>query len=136
MSVKHPIISVIGSSGAGTSTVKHTFDQIFRREGFDGASIEGDAFHRFDRADMKTEMARRRETGDPTFSHFSADANLLAELEGAFRSYGQTGKCSARTYVHDAEEAERTARRLVNLPPGVKLAKARMFCFTRACMAR
>ena len=33
MSTKHPIISVVGSSGAGTSTVKHTFDQIFRREG-------------------------------------------------------------------------------------------------------
>ncbi|MGC9419386.1 MAG: hypothetical protein ACP5EN_10505, partial [Rhodovulum sp.] len=28
MSKKHPIISVTGSSGAGTSTVKHTFDQI------------------------------------------------------------------------------------------------------------
>ena len=50
MSVKHPIISVIGSSGAGTSTVKFTFDQIFRREGIVAASIEGDAFHRFDRA--------------------------------------------------------------------------------------
>lgn len=33
MSERHPIISVTGSSGAGTSTVKHTFDQIFRREG-------------------------------------------------------------------------------------------------------
>jgi phosphoribulokinase len=113
MSVKHPVISVIGSSGAGTSTVKHTFDQIFRREGFDGASIEGDAFHRFDRADMKVEMVRRRETGDQSFSHFSAAANLLAELEGAFRSYGETGKCNARTYVHDAEEAER-----YSTPPG------------------
>lgn len=33
MSERHPIISVTGSSGAGTSTVKHTFDQIFRRAG-------------------------------------------------------------------------------------------------------
>ena len=33
MSVKHPIISVTGSSGAGTTTVKHTFAQIIRREG-------------------------------------------------------------------------------------------------------
>jgi len=32
MSKKYPIISVVGSSGAGTSTVKATFDQIFRRE--------------------------------------------------------------------------------------------------------
>ncbi len=33
MSLKHPVISVTGSSGAGTSTVRHTFEQIFRREG-------------------------------------------------------------------------------------------------------
>ena len=32
MSVKHPIISITGSSGAGTSSVKQTFEQIFRRE--------------------------------------------------------------------------------------------------------
>ena len=40
MSVKHPIISVTGSSGAGTSTVKHTFQQIFRRESVKAATIE------------------------------------------------------------------------------------------------
>jgi phosphoribulokinase len=106
MSIKHPIISVIGSSGAGTSTVKFTFDQIFRREGLVAASIEGDAFHRFDRAAMKAEMARRRDAGDATFSHFSEDANLLSELETAMRDYGETGKCRSRTYVHDANEAE------------------------------
>ena len=31
-----------GSSGAGTTTVKSTFDQIFRREGIKAVSIEGD----------------------------------------------------------------------------------------------
>ena len=46
MSIKHPIISVTGSSGAGTTSVKRTFDQIFRREKIKAASIEGDAFHR------------------------------------------------------------------------------------------
>ena len=87
MSIKHPIISVIGSSGAGTSTVKFTFDQIFRREGLAAASIEGDAFHRFDRADMKAEMARRRDAGDLTFSHFSEEANHLEELQAALRDW-------------------------------------------------
>jgi phosphoribulokinase len=106
MSIQHPIISVIGSSGAGTSTVKHTFDQIFRREGYGAASIEGDAFHRFNRADMKAEMANRKAAGDATFSHFSIDANLLAELESAFKTYGETGLCKSRTYVHDDNEAE------------------------------
>ena len=47
MSIKNPVISVTGSSGAGTSTVKHTFEQIFRREGVKAATVEGDAFHRF-----------------------------------------------------------------------------------------
>ena len=113
MSIKHPIISVVGSSGAGTSTVKHTFDQIFRREGVDAASIEGDAFHRFNRAEMKAEVVRRNEEGDHTFSHFSVEANILGELETQFKSYGETGLAKSRTYVHNAEEAER-----YGVPPG------------------
>ena len=57
MSRKHPIISVTGSSGAGTSSVKRTFEQIFRREGVNAAYIEGDAFHRYDRQSMKRAIA-------------------------------------------------------------------------------
>jgi phosphoribulokinase len=113
MSVKHPIISVVGSSGAGTSTVKHTFDQIFRREEITAASIEGDAFHRFDRAEMKAELASRSEEGDQTFSHFSLEANILDALEDAFREYGETGKGRTRHYVHNDEEADR-----YGVPPG------------------
>jgi phosphoribulokinase len=106
MSVKHPIISVTGSSGAGTSTVKHTFEQIFRREGVSAAFIEGDAFHRFDRAAMRAELARRLASGDATFSHFSLEANELETLEEVFRTYGETGTGRTRTYVHDQREAE------------------------------
>ena len=105
MSKRHPIISVVGSSGAGTSTVKHTFEQIFRREGVTGAVIEGDAFHRFDRATMKGEMERRIQAGDHTFSHFSLEANLLEELEAQFSAYAETGRCRSRTYVHNEDEA-------------------------------
>ncbi|MCI5041070.1 phosphoribulokinase [Donghicola eburneus] len=107
MSKKHPIISVTGSSGAGTTTVKSTFDQIFRREGVSTVSIEGDAFHRYDRAAMKAELARRTEGGDQGFSHFSYDANELAKLESVFRSYGETGTGETRHYVHDDDEAAR-----------------------------
>lgn len=113
MSTKHPIISVTGSSGSGTSTVKKTFDQIFRREKITAVSIEGDAFHRFNRVDMRAELERRKAEGDQTFSHFSYDANELEELERVFREYGETGKGRTRTYVHDAEEAEKTG-----VPPG------------------
>ncbi|MDU8928144.1 phosphoribulokinase [Alisedimentitalea sp. MJ-SS2] len=107
MSKKHPIISVTGSSGAGTSTVKGTFDQIFRREGINAVSIEGDAFHRYDRAAMKAELTKRTEAGDDTFSHFSYDANELEKLEDVFRTYGETGGGETRHYVHDDEEAEK-----------------------------
>ena len=113
MSVKHPIISVVGSSGAGTSTVKHTFDQIFRREEIAAAAIEGDAFHRYNRADMKAELTRRFAEGDHTFSHFSIEANILEELENTFREYGETGKGRTRHYVHDDEESDR-----YGVPPG------------------
>lgn len=113
MSKKFPIISVTGSSGAGTSTVKATFEQIFRREGISAVSIEGDAFHRFNRADMRDELARRRAEGDETFSHFSYDANELGELERVFREFSETGEGRTRHYVHDIEESERHG-----VPPG------------------
>lgn len=113
MSSKYPIISVTGSSGAGTSTVKKTFEQIFRREGITAVTIEGDAFHRFNRAEMRSELTRRQAEGDQTFSHFSYEANELGELERVFEEYGRTGKGRTRTYVHDAEEAKKTG-----VPPG------------------
>ena len=113
MSKKYPIISVTGSSGAGTSTVKATFEQIFRREGITAVSIEGDAFHRFNRAEMRAELIRRQAEGDQTFSHFSYEANELGELERVFRDYAATGSGRTRHYIHDAGEAERHG-----VPPG------------------
>ena len=113
MSKKHPIISVIGSSGAGTSTVKHTFDQIFRRESVNAVSIEGDAFHKFDRENMKKELDKRTAAGDSTFSHFSFDANILTDLENVFRSYSENGTGRIRNYVHSEKESER-----LGAPPG------------------
>lgn len=113
MSKKHPVITVVGSSGAGTSTVKHTFEQIFRREGVAVATVEGDAFHAHDRAAMKAEMARRQEAGDNTFSHFSIEANLLVELQQQLAAYGRTGRCRSRTYIHNDEEAAEH-----QVPPG------------------
>lgn len=106
MSRKHPIISVTGSSGAGTTTVKSTFDQIFRREGIKAACIDGDAFHRFDRMGMENELDRRQAQGNQTFSHFSYDANELERLEDLFRVYGKSGRGVTRRYVHDEPEAK------------------------------
>lgn len=105
MSRKHPIISITGSSGAGTTSVKKTFEQIFFREKVNAAYIEGDAFHRYDRAEMRTQMAKEAERGNKHFSHFSPETNLFEELERAFRDYGETGTATTRHYVHDAEES-------------------------------
>lgn len=105
MSVMHPIISVTGSSGAGTTSVRRTFEQIFRREAVNAAFIEGDAFHRYDRVAMKEVMAREAAQGNNHFSHFGPDANLLDRLETAFRDFANSGVASTRHYVHDAEEA-------------------------------
>lgn len=41
MSSRHPIIAVTGSSGAGATSVTRTFTQIFRREEFNAAIVEG-----------------------------------------------------------------------------------------------
>ena len=49
MSIRHPIIAITGSSGAGTTSVTRTFENIFRREKVKAAVIEGDSFHRYDR---------------------------------------------------------------------------------------
>jgi len=105
MSVKHPIIAITGSSGAGTTSVMRTFEQIFRREGVTAAFLEGDSFHRYDRAQMKQKMAEEVERGNHDFSHFGPEANLFEELAELFRAYGETGQGRRRKYLHDVEEA-------------------------------
>ena len=105
MSQKHPIVVVTGSSGAGTSTVKHAFEQIFIREKINPVIIEGDSFHRYDRAAMKDAMANAETKGDKTFSHFGEDANLFDKLAELFESYGKSGGGQKRLYLHSDEEA-------------------------------
>jgi len=105
MSAKHPIIAVTGSSGAGTTSVMRTFDQIFRREGLNAAFVEGDSFHRYDRAEMKERMTEALTSDDHTFSHFGPEANLFEELGELFRQYAEDGRGQVRRYLHDDEEA-------------------------------
>lgn len=105
MSQKNPIVVVTGSSGAGTSTVKHAFEQIFIREKIDPVIIEGDSFHRYDRAAMKEAMTKAEAEGNDRFSHFGADANLFDKLEELFKTYGETGGGKKRLYLHSDEEA-------------------------------
>jgi phosphoribulokinase len=106
MSVKHPIIAITGSSGAGTSTVMQSFQHIFRRESLKALVVEGDSFHRYDRLAMRAVMKEQEALGNRNFSHFGPEANLLGELEQLFVDYGSTGSGKVRKYLHDAGEAE------------------------------
>jgi phosphoribulokinase len=105
MSSKHPIISVAGSSGAGTTSVMRVFEKIFEREGVRAAFIEGDSFHRYDRQEMQQRMAEELAQGNQSFSHFGPDSNLFEDLETLFREYGERGTGRFRKYLHDDQEA-------------------------------
>ena len=106
MSAKHPVIAVTGSSGAGTTSVTRTFNWIFRREQINAVLVEGDSFHRFNRAEMKAKMTEAAAAGDQHFSHFGPANNLFQELEELFKHYGETGRGKIRRYLHDEKEAQ------------------------------
>jgi phosphoribulokinase len=106
MSIKHPIVAVTGSSGAGTTTVMNSFHHIFRRERIKAQVVEGDSFHRYDRMAMRVAMKEAEESGHRTFSHFGPEANLLEELAALFKAYGAEGTGRVRKYLHNASEAE------------------------------
>lgn len=105
MSQKHPVIAVTGSSGAGTSTVKNSFEHIFRREKLTAVVLEGDSFHRYDRDAMKKAVAESEKDGGRPISHFGPEANEFEKLEALFKEYGKSGKGKTRLYLHNDEEA-------------------------------
>jgi phosphoribulokinase len=105
MSAKHPIVAVTGSSGAGTTSIMRTFEQIFRREGVAAAYVEGDSFHRYNRAEMTQKLHEETARGNPNFSHFGPENNFFTELEALFRDYAETGRGQARRYLHTEAEA-------------------------------
>lgn len=47
MSLRHPVIAITGSSGAGTTSVTRATQHIFRRENITAAFVEGGSFHRY-----------------------------------------------------------------------------------------
>ena len=104
MSQQYPIVAVTGSSGAGTTTVKTAFEHICRRLDVTPSIVEGDSFHRYDRAEMSKVIAEAAEKGD-NVSHFGPAANLICELAQLFKEYGETGTGKRRYYVHNEDEA-------------------------------
>jgi len=80
MSKKHPVIAVTGSSGAGTTTVKRVFENIFRREGIRAAVIE-EAFHGYG------ESGRCRTR---CYLHNDSEAAPLRQEPGSFTPWQET----------------------------------------------
>lgn len=107
MSKLHPVIAMTGSSGAGTTFVKRTFEGIFRREQIKAAIIEGDSFHSVTRNQFK-----QRSKEEPNFSHFGPGANDFHALEALFKAYGESGSGKKRYYLHNDQEAQEHTERL------------------------
>lgn len=105
MSVKHPIIAVTGSSGAGTTTFRRVFDRIFKREKIVSFRVDGNSFRRYDRKAMK-HWLEESITQDNPISHFGPEANHLDRLEGLFREYSRGGTGLCRRYVENEELAD------------------------------
>ena len=143
MSRKHPVIAVTGSSGTGTTTVKHAFENLFRREqrlnhnkpppaverrtivravkGIHAAIIEGDSLHSLDRMAFRIATVEAAKAGNNSFSYFGPEANHFDKIEESFKTYGETGMCKRRYYVHSEAEAEHHNKHfgLTELKPGV-----------------
>ncbi len=99
MSREYPIIAVTGSSGAGTTTVKRTFERMFAREDVHAAFVDGDAFHRYTREEL-ARIFREEPERKSQLSHFAVEANLLDRLEALFLEYGEHGTGTYRHYIH------------------------------------
>lgn len=121
MSRKHPVIAVTGSSGAGTTTVKRAFENIFRREDIKAAVVEGDSLHSLDRMAFRAAAAEAAKAGNHSFSHFGPEANSFDKIEEMFKNYGESGTCKRRYYVHsDIEAADHNKHfNLTDLKAGV-----------------
>ncbi|MDE2118196.1 MAG: phosphoribulokinase [Betaproteobacteria bacterium] len=128
MSRKYPVIVVTGSSGAGTTTAKRALENIIRRE-FQSecatrecvkvAVIEGDSMHSLDRVAFRAAVAEAAKAGRRPISHFGPEANHFDKIEETFRTFGETGTCRRRYYIHSEDEAKELNARLgTNLGPG------------------
>lgn len=104
MSIKHPIIAVTGSSGAGTTTTSQAFRKIFQQLNANAALIDGDSFHRYTRPEMDMAIRKAREQGRH-ISYFGPEANDFSLLSKTLSQYSDTGQGQSRKYLHSYDEA-------------------------------
>ena len=116
MSRNHPVVALARPSGAATPVVMDSFAHVFRREKITPAVVEGESFHRYSRTNMKVQLEKAVQEGNPHFSHFGPEANLFAELEELFRCYGENGTGQGRHYLHNQEAVDKAG--IEDLIPG------------------
>jgi phosphoribulokinase len=102
--MKHPIIAVTGSAGAGLSTTRHAFKAVFRRLGLKAEIVHGDAFRRYTDRQFTALLDEARASGRH-ISWFGPECNHFQELETLFRTYSETGGGVVREYAHNAKRA-------------------------------
>ncbi len=133
MSREYPIIAVTGSSGAGTTTVKRTFERMFAREDVHAAFVDGDAFHRYTRQEL-ARMFREEPERKDELSHFAVEANLLDKLEELFLEYGENGVGTYRHYIHAEDKSMIEAGYQVGtFTEWQSLPRAPTCCSTKGC---
>lgn len=121
MSKKHPIIAITGSAGAGTTTVRHVFSDIFRRQGVNPQIIKGDSFYRHEKAEMERLIAESTQRGKP-ISYFGPEANLFEKQEAVFAQYAKSGSAEMRHYVSDEADVAQFGRPIGTFTPWKKMA--------------
>ncbi len=100
MSVKHPIVAITGSTGAGLSTVRHAIKEVCRRLDIQAGLIHGDSFRHYTERQFAALIEEAR-TSHRRISWFGPECNHFHELEALFRTYGETGSDILRDYAHD-----------------------------------
>ena len=121
MSKKHPIIAITGSAGAGTTTVRHVFSDIFRRQGVNPQIIKGDCFHRHEKPEMDRLIYESVQRGNP-ITYFGPEANLFEKQEEVFAKYAKTGSSEIRHYIKDADDVVEFGHAVGSFTPWKKMA--------------
>ena len=135
MSQKHPVIAVTGSSGAGTSTVKNSFEHIFRREKLTAVVVEGDSFHRYDRDAMKKAVAESEKDGGRPISHLVPKPMSSRNWKRFSTSMAKPAQVKLACICTMMMKRRLTSKKLAPLPHGRHLPPVQTSCFMRDCMA-
>lgn len=122
MSAEHPIIAFVSSAGAGSAAVTQAFQNMFYRERVKAVYIQGNAFHRYDRKQMRKEIVQAKEE-DRVLSHYSPEGNHLDKLESLFFEYATVGSGMSRYYLHTQKLADRFGQQSGTFTPWKKLPK-------------